>query len=255
MTRKNSIVTLSNGNTCCEKQCTSLLSLRERVYLRRRVTHIAKAGKHVLVYPRWDFDGPDIQYFGKWQRKEGALDSYTFRAGHWILDGRQLVADAKDRIVQMIEACMHSVTLPTKVHILPPVTKQYTTLKGWDMGNHVWNAFWSGVRKGADVAHRYGITLVAVCANDPYEQFRLHSDCRVEHVAELPSDAAVTAISQDPFSFLFAPSELEILYANSISLESYFVMLTQATCKQSSLVTEERNPLWKPNEKLDLLHT
>jgi len=156
------------------------LSLIERVELRKRIHFLSSPKLGFGFFPAWDFDGPDLPYFGEYK---GALKSTSIEAGPWSLDGRQLVADIRDRMLQAAEAVTLLWSEPIKrqarvrIHIWEICSREYVNNRNWNMKDKIWQAFWSGVRKAREV-------LASIC---PY----------IDLVAVTPSSDTTPFLWQD----------------------------------------------------------
>jgi hypothetical protein len=229
---RNGAVAYDGTRVVSEKSLTSYLSLRERVVYRRRVMLISNAQRGIVLYPTWDFNGPDLSYFGEWKP---SLEC------PWNIDGRKLVADAKDRVLQMVEAAKAKGLKRLLVYEGVPHT--LTLKRGWHLGSMPWLAFYAGVRKAAEVAD---MDIVAVCENNPYEG--ITSPVSWAKDVE-PRDGDVACFPCDTFSaFNYDPllvSVLKDLLVDAPSISTLFAWMPMVS-HASTLHLQHRNAHWNP---------
>ena len=233
--RKNALATVFDGTlkTVSEKSLsTAYLSLTERVTYRRRVMLFSNDRRGAVVYPTWDFNGPDLSYFGEWK---------SSRACPWVIDGRKLVADAKDRVLQMVEAAKARGL--KRLLIYDGIPHTLTLTRGWELGSVPWLAFWAGVRKAAEVA---GMEIVAVTDHNPYEDIASPVAWTKEVDIE---DGDVACHPCDVFSSFVYDTKvgtiLMRLFADAPPIEYLFSWIPVFPYT-STLHTKHRNAHWNP---------
>ena len=230
MQRRHGIATLWDGSQISEKKLDeTYLSLKERVEFRKRVFMVSPT---FISFPKWDVDGPDIQFF---QTKIG--NEKDIFLGPWILDGRKLVADAKDIGLLIAEAAIKSGG--NRVQILNPFPFDFKTQRGWGVGKNLFYCFWTGIRKAAECVD---IQFVAISDVNPY-----CFECKVEWKTS-PSDELI-AVPCDPFAFL-GSTEIEKPFLQNINLLQSFFYLQSKSVYKASLCATHRNPFWNPRQLL-----
>ena len=236
--RNASLATIFDGTTVSEKSLSSAyLSLAERVTYRRRVMLFSNTIRGAVVYPTWDFNGPDLSYFGEWKPSEGKCP--------WDIDGRKLVADAKDRVLQMVEAV--KVRGLKRLLIYDGIPHTLTLARGWTLGSVPWLAFWAGIRKAAEVA---GVKIVAVTEHNPYENIVSPVAWTNEIAEKLEGD--VVCYPCDAFSSFLYDTKLGgilmDLFVDAPPVEHLFSWIPMST-HTSTLHAEHRNIHWNPAHK------
>lgn len=232
------------------------LTLKERVEYRKRVHLFSTADKHLLFYPAWDLDGPDLPYFGEWKPK--VFDKTTaVEAGPWILDGKMLVADMKDRVLQMVEVCMaHGIE---ELCIVGPFRPSYSNQRGWNMQKGPFMAFWSGVRKAAEIldTRSYKLRIVAQVYDNPYEGLTHALPNCLMWQREASDSASIRAYAYpiDGFSSMcwnsFLLAEIAKMYAPLKDKPALFMeSLQSSNVRVSQLQAKHRHPVWNPIAKL-----
>lgn len=227
--RNDSMVNVWDGiklQTVSEKSLSSAyLSLEERVTFRRRVMLVLNGQQGILFYPTWDFNGPDLPYFGEWKPRS---------ACPWDIDGRKLVADAKDRVLQMVEAAKFRGMKRLLVYEGAPHT--LTLKRGWKLGSIAWLAFFAGVRKASEVAV---MDIVAIADTNPYEGVTTSMTWKQSHVME---DGDVACHPCDVFSYLpYNPKVSTLLNETAHDMYSYPMASFTSTLPQ-----KHRNVYWNP---------
>ena len=218
------------------------LSLLDRVLYRKRVELCVDPLKSeaVLHFPMWDFNGPDLHYFSTWNTGEKKF--HAFRVGPWDVDGRQLVADAKDRVLQMIEAAEYTKTHSGKAVrlVIHNDASNITLQRGWSMGNRPWLAFFSGVRKACEARP---FPILVVSPTNPYDGMTRANP--VAWFTEAPEfdGISIHCYPIDPFAMY--SSEVykrmqDALGDASINCQTF----------QSTLPVQFRSPMWNPMTKL-----
>ena len=263
--RQKGVATITGQNgaitTVNEKLLTSelFLTLRERVEFRKRVHVFALDKTLALFYPNWDLDGPDLPYFGEW--KPTVFDRTTaVAAGPWMLDGKALVADAKDRTLQMVEACIkHEVH---ELRLLSGFPIDYTNNRGWTMGRGPWMAWWSGVRKAAEVVARlHPSFVISACVDtNPYDGMaKVPPNIRIRCVEDAKFDRSQScafSYAIDPFaSLLWNPSLQYVLSQMQLPIHPNYVssLLNTTTLYPSTFPATHRHVAWNPHAKLRVL--
>ena len=235
LSRTGAIVHVWDGTqlkTVSEKSLSSAyLSLEERVTFRRRVMLFTSGQRGVIFYPTWDFNGPDLPYFGEWKPRS---------ACPWDIDGRKLVADAKDRVLQMVEAAKFRGMKRLFVYEGAPHT--LTLKRGWKLGSMAWLAFFAGVRKASEVA---GMDIVAVTETNPYEGLSTAIEwCQPRDV--ILGDRDLACHPCDVFSYLpYDPTAASILkpfFDGPMDVFSWIPMSSYT----STLSQKHRNAYWSP---------
>ena len=219
------------------------LSLFERVLYRKRVSLYFNGEKGVLLFPLWDFNGPDLPYFSTWssgQQKPG-----TFKVGPWDVDGRELVADAKDRTLQMIEAGLFT-KFHTGKNVRLAIYNDDMDVKlhrGWTMGNKAWLAFFSGVRKACE---SQAFPVYAVSSKNPYEGMTRTNP--VVWTDSLPEFDGITihCYGNDPFAM--------VSQENMARVHTLGSTCAPPQTMKSVLPAMFRSPLWNPMTKLGVFH-
>lgn len=244
--RDNSILTLHTGITVIEKQkIFGLLTLQERIVFRRRIVCIY-IGTPLFIYPKWDLEGPDIPYFGEWNKDPQEYTSCIV-GGPWTLDGRKMVADAKDRALQMVEAAIAK--FPDQKLVLKlksGIPMEYITHRGWNFGKGPWYAFWSGIRKAQECVQ---VQFVAWDDEDPYEDYRKFSACTIPWQKDFPDHLAIDIIPQDPFAIL-GSTQMEKQAFKERNIQDILPYLGNAKKQSSEFHKQFRHPLWNPDQKL-----
>lgn len=260
--RSKGLVTLADGRTVHEKQLPSMgdfLTLRERVEFRHRVVAL---GQNLCMFPRWDFDGPDMRFFGEWKTNVSKTEPYHMEAGPWVLDGRQLVADARDITVMLVEAAqiLQGTTDPLTLCIHSPVPISFQSQRGWDLKRGPYDAWWSGVRKAAETLANEcpHVTLVAVAETNPFAELT-----RASHVQWSTTNLAGAVVCEpcDPFTILGGGAEdAATLTAHGMSPTFVLANLMMGLLgnfvpvRSSIMVPRLRHPLWVPRDRLSLLN-
>lgn len=258
--RNKGLATLTNGSVINEKQLQlygNFLNLRERVEFRKRIIGCDR----VLFFPKWDLDGPDIRYFGEYNPPPENIHNLTsFRAGPWVLDGRQMVADAKDIGIMLAESVLYKTKDPVTIAIYSPFSTEFEAQRGWNLGRGPFDAFWSGIRKAADQIHLLYpfIQFLAVSDINPYVEITkvCHVQWKKKNEVEIVPNL-FQAIPGDAFGLTgFSELEEEILLENKIPKEFLFnVLIFGAQIQNSYLVQKFRNDVWNPRARLGLLHS
>lgn len=262
--RDAGIATLFSGERVNEKRLSEygkFLTLRERVEYRKRVLALSS---RVLSFPRWDLDGPDLRYFGEWNPPESSIHAPTcIRAGPWVLDGRQLVADAKDTAIMLIEAVVRMGGNRTLL-IQSGWPSEFFGLRGWSFGSGPRSAWWSGVRKAVDVAgdllRTYNIRVCALETDgkNPYEGLTSASttiEFQSSVTEEQFSDPSViVAVPCDPFAIvgstlLESHMNVKPVFASAACMS----VLYRGAVLQTSYAPWFRNKQWNPRARLNLL--
>ena len=242
------------------------LSLTERVDLRRRVVLFSRGARGVAVFPAWDMDGPDLPYFADFdERGDRDVPVTAMRAGPWIVDGRLIVADMKDRVLQAIEAAATAWPRATlALHVVETVPHAWRAARGWDFGAWLWTAFWSGVRKArdalpSDLAARVRISAVTPSTaaspfawQDPAARILNHVSLDAS-VAASEAEVNIAMIGCDPFAMLGStPLEAETFRAwIGLRPDAASAMATMgARVFVSRLPAARRHPLWTPAGRL-----
>jgi len=232
--RSRGIATLWDGTTISEKKLDSTyLSLKERIEFRKRVFALTR---NLFSFPKWDIDGPDIQFFAQSSR----VSSKDIFVGPWILDGRKLVADAKDMALMLAEAVKHAGG--NKVQIINPFPKDFQTQRGWNVGAGIFFCFWSGVRKAAECSD---IKFYAVSEANPFPFF----DCPVEWGPLL--DDVPVACPSDAFACMGTSKDEERFF--NIDVFQNISKMSIEHVKRATLCVKHRNPFWNPKDILHLL--
>ena len=228
MTRKDSLATLFDGSIVSEKSLSSeYLSLEERVTYRRRVMLFTKNEQGVCFFPTWDFNGPDLSYFGEWK---------PAAACPWHVDGRKLVADAKDRVLQMVEAA--KARGHKRLLVYEGVPHTLTLNRGWKLQSMPWLAFYAGVRKAAEVTD---MEIVAVSEHNPYEGI---ASCVPWITKVEPQQGDVSCHPCDVFSsFLYDPKLVRILESLLGNVSNLFTWMP-LFAHTSRFHTQYRNAHW-----------
>lgn len=250
-----------NGSVINEKQLNNFgdfLNLRERVEFRKRVLGF----RNVLFFPKWDLDGPDLRYFGDWN-PEATLNhpSTSFKAGPWVLDGRQMVADAKDMGLMLAETVLYQLSSQTdiSIYIQSPFTTEFISQRQWNLGRGPFDAFWSGIRKAADALQSTYpfIKFVAVCETNPF--LELTKTCFVswKKPEEVDLNSDFYAVPSDPFGIIGLGAEEESIVSKQKIPNNFLLQMLLPTTKiaTSTFVKTYRTPLWNPQARLPLLQT
>jgi hypothetical protein len=234
--RKRGIATLWDGSEVNEKKLDeNYLNLKERIEFRRRVFQLTP---RVISFPKWDIDGPDIHFFAQ----NGRSSAKDIIVGPWTLDGRKLVADAKDCALMIAEAA--KATGLKTVQIINPYSTNFVTQRGWNVGAGVFFCFWSGVRKASECTD---VKFVAVCETNPYPFF----ECAVEW-APFKEDIAV-ACPCDPFACIGSTDE-EVHFLKDVNIfDSISKVITRGNVRKATLCIRHRNQFWNPKDILQLL--
>ena len=260
--RAKGLATLADGRVVSEKQLSSVgdfLTLKERVEFRHRVVCLG----NVFLFPRWDLDGPDMRFFGEWTPPADKIHPTTsLTAGPWVLDGRQMVADARDMTLMLAEAAlaMHGPSSNVTLQILSPVPAQFEAQRGWKMNRGPFDAWWSGVRKAADTLAAVcpSLQLVAVSDTNPF------ADCtRPLHISwRAKADAlGIVCTPCDPFA-LPGTSEAEqsALQTLGLSKSTLYpqlmmgIIANMIPVRVSTLVPSQRHMLWNPKARLAIFN-
>ena len=260
--RSKGLATLSDGRVVNEKQLAGLgdfLSLKERVEFRHRVVCVG----NTFLVPRWDLDGPDMRFFGEWNPPADKVHTASsLTAGPWILDGRMLVADARDMTLLMAEAALalRGADTPVTLQILSPVPMDFESQRGWKLARGPFDAWWSGVRKAADTLATLcpTVKIVAVDDTNPF------AECtRTLHVtwSKTVDESQVVCVPCDPFAF-FGGSQteqqrlaLEGLPAPALAGQLMMGLMTGAVpVRVSTLVPSQRHVVWNPKTRLSVLN-
>jgi hypothetical protein len=262
LARSKGLATLTDGRTVNEKQLASVgdfLSLRERVEFRHRVVCIG----NTFLVPRWDLDGPDMRFFGDWNPpKEKIHAASSLSAGPWILDGRQLVADARDMTLLMAEAALalHGTSSPVTLQILSPVPIDFEAQRGWKLSRGPFDAWWSGVRKAADTLATLcpTVKLVAVDDTNPYAECTRPVQVTWSKEAD---EIGIVCVPCDPFAILgSSPCEQRWLKREGVSLTTLAghlmmgIMTNTVSLRVSTIVPSQRHAVWNPKVRLALLN-
>lgn len=257
MKRFKGLATLGTGQIANEKQLASLgdfLSLRERVEFRQRVF----ACGTLLFFPKWDMDGPDLRFFGDWTTvsKPGCL-----QVGPWSIDGRQLVADAKDIGVMLAEAAsrLHPDT-DVKLGIVSPFGTEVVGHRGWSFGRTLFDAFWSGIRKASEVLSMKlpHVQFHAIADVNPFAEFKRQTFVVWTPAASVTDDMLV-AVPGDAFSVLGNTDEeaawIQKRCVDTPSAKLMLGLLTQTVPVHTSVLASQlRTNLWNPKARLQLLN-
>jgi len=261
--RQNGFATVGAGKVP-EKTLTFplYLSLLERVELRKRIHFLISPKVGFGFFPAWDFDGPDLPYFGEYK---GALKSTSIEAGPWSLDGRQLVADAKDRMLQAAEAVnifwpeAGAQNKKIKIWVWEICSSKFINNRNWNMKDKIWQAFWSGVRKARE-------TLATICTHVDFVAVTPSSDktpfewqdaekrmawCQDMELSMLDPECINVFLSPcDPFASLgSSPSEHIIL--SKFGFSSHEIVFPQFFQYHKSTWPETyRHKLWNPKDRL-----
>ena len=215
------------------------------------------------MFPRWDLDGPDMRFFGEWNPTADKIHpTSSLTAGPWVLDGRQMVADARDMTLLLAEAALavKGPSNPVTLQIVSPVATQFEAQRGWKMNRGPFDAWWSGVRKAADTLANVSpsVKIVAIADTNPF------AECaRAVHIswkAEV-DDLGIVCVPSDPFS-LPGASHLEQTVLRSVgmsfsTLGAHLMMGLVANIipiRVSTLVPSQRNILWNPKARLAILN-
>jgi len=234
--RKKGIATLWDGSEISEKKLgDTYLTLKERIELRRRVFVLTPLS---MSFPKWDIDGPDIHFFAQ----NGRVSPKDITVGPWTLDGRKLVADAKDCALMIAEAAKKAGR--KCVQIINPYATSFATQRGWIVGAGVFFCFWSGVRKASECTD---MKLIAVSETNPYPFF----DCAVEWTTY--NENEMVACPCDPFACIGSTDE-EIKYLGNVKIfESISKIIASGNISRATLCVANRNQFWNPKEILQLL--
>lgn len=235
------------------------MTLRERVEFRHRVIAL---GTSLCMFPRWDLDGPDMRFFGEWKSNVPKMEPFHMQAGPWVLDGRQLVADARDMTVMLVEAAqlLRGTVEPIVVCIHSPIPDSFQSQRGWDLKRGPYDAWWSGVRKAAETLANEcpHVKLVAVAETNPFAGYT-----RTSHVEwkTCNVEGAVVCEPCDPFSILGGgPEDAGTLTAHGMTPALVLAHLMMGllsnlvTVRTSIMVPRLRHPLWVPRDRLTLLN-
>jgi hypothetical protein len=187
--------------------------------------------------------------------------SSSLAAGPWVLDGRQLVADARDMTLLMAEAALalHG-SRDIKLQVLSPVPLDFEAQRGWKLSRGPFDAWWSGVRKAAD-------TLASLCPNVKLvaiEETNPFAECtRTLHVSwSKDVDASgILCVPCDPFALMGSSAlEKEWLQREGIPLSALAgqlmmgMMTNTIPTRVSTLVPTQRHAVWNPKTRLALLN-
>lgn len=243
------LVTMHDGHLMTQKQAVSkggFLTLRERVQFRRRVSIL---NSRLLIFPLWDFDGPDLRFFGEFHGMVPECDGpfpTHFEVGPWVIDGRLVVADAKDMVVMMAEAAAGKGV--KKLAIRNPYGTDMSTGRGWSLGRSLHDAFWSGVRKAADALIGKGMEIVAVAEKNPFSV-----DTFAKFSESVPWDAA-ECVGFEAFALAEA-SLAEVLPRHGISSTPPLLtcFIAAGNSARSQWQPELRTKLWDPEQRLQIL--
>jgi hypothetical protein len=259
--RNKGLATLTNGSVINEKQLShygDFLNLRERVEFRKRIVGL----KQTLFFPKWDLDGPDLRYFGDWNPEASITHpSTSFKAGPWILDGRQMVADAKDIGLMLAETVLYQIPngKETLIYVQSPFTTEFTSQRQWNLGKGPFDAFWSGIRKAADVlqVHYPNLKFVAVYETNPFQE--LTKTCFVDwkKPEEIDLMDNFYAVPCDSFGIVGQSGDEEKIVAKQNIPPNFLLQMFSPTTKlaYSNFVKTFRTPLWNPQTRLSLLQT
>lgn len=232
------------------------LNLVERVELRKRIHFLYKSNMALGFYPAWDFDGPDLPYFGEYK---GQLKSTSVEAGPWSLDGRQMVADVKDRMLQAAEAA--NILYPHQkinIYVREMVPKQFTNNRNWNMKDKVWQAFWSGVRKAQEVVKTISpnIQFIAVTPSSDTTPFEWQDEeKRMPWSKDFTNinlnEINIYLIPCDPFAVIGSTQiENEVLTAFGINRMKDIYYPNFFNSIQSTWPSLYRHKLWNPKDGL-----
>jgi hypothetical protein len=259
--RNKGLATLANGSVINEKQLSSFgdfLNLRERVELRKRIVSY----KQVLFFPKWDLDGPDLRYFGDWNPDAVLVHpSTSFKAGPWVLDGRQMVADAKDMGLMLAETSLYRNASGEDIviYIHSPFPTEFISQRQWNLGKGPFDAFWSGIRKASDVLHpKYPqVKFIAVSDVNPYGE--LTKACFVDWKKpdEVDYEKGFFAVPGDPFGVVGSSVDETLIMEKCKISANFLLQLFLPTTKTtySQFVQTYRTSLWNPSTRLALLQT
>ena len=262
LARAKGLATLADGRVVNEKQLGSLgdfLTLKERVEFRHRVLCIG----NTFLVPRWDFDGPDMRFFGDWNppaEKIHALSSLT--AGPWVLDGRQMVADARDMTLLMAEAALalRGASANITLQILSPVPVDFEAQRGWKLARGPFDAWWSGVRKAADTLASSCPTVKVVAVDDTNPCAECTRALHVSWSKEV-DETHIVCVPCDPFA-LFGSSTVEQKWLQKEGVQTSTLaghlmmgmMTNTIPIRVSTLVPSQRHAVWNPKVRLALLN-
>lgn len=260
--RAKGLATLADGKIISEKQLPSVgdfLTLRERVEFRHRVVCLG----NVFLFPRWDLDGPDMRFFGEWNPSgDKVQQTSSLVAGPWVLDGRQMVADARDIALLLAEAALavHGPSTAVTLQIMSPVPVQFEAQRGWKMNRGPFDAWWSGVRKAADTLAAVcpSLQVVAVCETNPF------AECtRPLHISwkPKPDESGIVCVPCDPFG-LPGTSDAEqaalgrvgVSFASLVPQLMMGLVANIVPVRVSTLVPSQRHMLWNPKARLSILN-
>ena len=270
LSRENGIATFMSpqGQQTIPEKLLDLnfLSLRQRVEFRKRVALFYNPNQlsSVLFFPTWDFNGPDLHYFGKW--KPASFDpTSSILAGPWRIDGRELVADAKDRMMQCVEAALWIQALRKcriTIKVADAVPNDLVLSRGWPMGKGAWSAWWAGVRKAAEVVEAFGMNIqfVACSAINPYDGMIRHNPVQyklLESFSLNEDEFTLRCAPMDPFENIAHRNQALLAEAlgtkaSTISFSNVFVALPSIFLP-STLPGKCRNFEWDPLRNLDAI--
>lgn len=191
----------------------------------------------LISFPKWDIDGPDIHFFAQ----NGRAGSKDLIVGPWTLDGRKLVADAKDMALMIAEAVRQSGN--ASIQIMNPYSTNFSTQRGWQVGRGLFYCFWSGVRKAAECVP--DVTFIAISESNPYPFY----ECAVKW---RPLEEGLVAVPSDPFACLGSTMEEAPFFTPSV-YKSISKFILQNRVSRSHLCPQYRNQYWDPNDVLHLL--
>lgn len=233
------------------------LSLVERVELRRRAHLFSRGSRGCAITPAWDFEGPDLPYFSEYA---SALHSTSIKAGPWVIDGRQLVADAKDRVLQVAEAIAGRWGTDAVAHlyVMEPFARDYETKRGWKIGEGIWSAWWSGVRKAREAlsAAFPSLVLHAITPSSEETPFAWQPEAaRMSWARSLPEELndaqpSIVMVGCDPFASLGSSDVEKAALAFANIPQTLTAWVAASPVYQSTWPAAHRHPLWKPDDGL-----
>lgn len=191
----------------------------------------------LISFPKWDIDGPDIHFFAQ----NGRANSKDLAVGPWILDGRKLVADAKDTALMIAEAMRREGK--TSIQIINPYSINFVTQRGWNVGKGLFYCFWSGIRKAAECVP--DISFIAVSDANPYPFY----ECAVQWK---PLGEGLVACPSDPFACM-GSTEAESPFFNDDVSANISKFILHSDVSRASLCLVHRNQFWNPSDVLNLL--
>jgi hypothetical protein len=181
-------------------------------------------------------------------------------AGPWSLDGRQMVADVKDRMLQSAEAAkLLFKNNKINIYVREMVPKEFSNNRNWNMKDKVWQAFWSGVRKAQEIVKTISpnIQFIAITPSSdttPYEwqeeEKRMKWYKNIPFPLQMQDEINMFLTPCDPFAALGSTYiENEILAKFGLgSRDMYYPQFFQAY--QSTWPSMYRHKLWNPKDGL-----